>query len=152
MLFRDQYFFLSNFCECTIKCNINGKDLCFPSVECAFQAHKNFELADKFTLLSSLEAKKYGKRVKLTTPNWETYKVYLMGRLLIQKFRNFEFFLKLKKVEGEIVEDNYWGDTYWGVCKGEGKNVLGKLLMHIRDNNCDEKALENYISKLLLTL
>jgi len=26
----------------------------------------------------------------------------------------------------EIQEGNYWGDTFWGVCKGKGENNLGK--------------------------
>ena len=42
---------------------------------------------------------------------------------------------KLQLIEGEIVEENTWGDTFWGVCKGVGENHLGKLLMEIRDAN-----------------
>jgi predicted NAD-dependent protein-ADP-ribosyltransferase YbiA (DUF1768 family) len=33
----------------------------------------------------------------------------------------------------ELIEGNWWGDTYWGVCNGVGENHLGKLLMKIRD-------------------
>jgi predicted NAD-dependent protein-ADP-ribosyltransferase YbiA (DUF1768 family) len=33
----------------------------------------------------------------------------------------------------ELVEGNWWGDTFWGVCKGVGENHLGRLLMKIRD-------------------
>jgi predicted NAD-dependent protein-ADP-ribosyltransferase YbiA (DUF1768 family) len=33
----------------------------------------------------------------------------------------------------ELIEYNYWGDKFWGVCNGEGKNHLGKLLMKIRE-------------------
>jgi predicted NAD-dependent protein-ADP-ribosyltransferase YbiA (DUF1768 family) len=32
----------------------------------------------------------------------------------------------------QLIEGNYWGDTFWGVCKGKGENWLGKLLMEIR--------------------
>jgi hypothetical protein len=32
----------------------------------------------------------------------------------------------------ELIEDNDWDDTYWGVCNGAGENNLGKLLMKIR--------------------
>jgi predicted NAD-dependent protein-ADP-ribosyltransferase YbiA (DUF1768 family) len=39
----------------------------------------------------------------------------------------------LRGVEGEIVEENSWGDTFWGVSGGKGRNELGKLLMKIRD-------------------
>lgn len=31
-----------------------------------------------------------------------------------------------------LVEGNTWGDTYWGVCNGSGKNMLGRLLMLVR--------------------
>jgi predicted NAD-dependent protein-ADP-ribosyltransferase YbiA (DUF1768 family) len=31
-----------------------------------------------------------------------------------------------------LVEGNAWGDTYWGVCRGQGKNMLGRLLMLVR--------------------
>ena len=33
----------------------------------------------------------------------------------------------------ELVEDNAWGDTFWGRCNGIGKNHLGKILMVIRE-------------------
>jgi predicted NAD-dependent protein-ADP-ribosyltransferase YbiA (DUF1768 family) len=31
-----------------------------------------------------------------------------------------------------LVEGNWWGDVFWGVCKGVGSNHLGKLLMKLR--------------------
>lgn len=33
----------------------------------------------------------------------------------------------------QLVEGNNWNDTFWGVYKGEGENMLGKILMEIRD-------------------
>lgn len=38
-----------------------------------------------------------------------------------------------KKAFEELIEGNYWHDTYWGVCEGVGENHLGKLLMEIRN-------------------
>lgn len=35
--------------------------------------------------------------------------------------------------DAELIEGNNWGDTFWGVCNGRGENMLGKLLMEIRD-------------------
>jgi len=32
-----------------------------------------------------------------------------------------------------LVEGNKWGDIYWGVCKGCGRNQLGKTLMRARE-------------------
>jgi predicted NAD-dependent protein-ADP-ribosyltransferase YbiA (DUF1768 family) len=34
--------------------------------------------------------------------------------------------------QAQLVEGNTWNDTYWGVCHGEGLNVLGMLLMQVR--------------------
>ena len=39
-----------------------------------------------------------------------------------------------------IEETNNWGDTYWGVCNGVGKNVLGKLLMRVRKDIVQDNA------------
>ena len=36
--------------------------------------------------------------------------------------------------DAELVEGNTWGDTYWGVCRGRGRNQLGQTLMRIRDD------------------
>ena len=41
--------------------------------------------------------------------------------------------LLLETANDQLIEGNNWGDTEWGVCKGVGKNMLGKLLMQIRD-------------------
>jgi hypothetical protein len=32
----------------------------------------------------------------------------------------------------DLAEGNWWGDTFWGTCKGTGHNHLGKILMDIR--------------------
>ena len=32
-----------------------------------------------------------------------------------------------------LVEGNDWGDRHWGQVNGVGKNMLGKILMHIRE-------------------
>jgi len=33
----------------------------------------------------------------------------------------------------ELIEGNNWDDTYWGICNGRGRNMLGMLLMEVRD-------------------
>jgi predicted NAD-dependent protein-ADP-ribosyltransferase YbiA (DUF1768 family) len=37
-----------------------------------------------------------------------------------------------------LVEENNWNDVYWGTVNGEGLNHLGKILMKIRSEICDE--------------
>jgi predicted NAD-dependent protein-ADP-ribosyltransferase YbiA (DUF1768 family) len=57
-----------------------------------------------------------------------------MLNLLRQKFQNPELREKLLCTgKLELIEGNYWGDTYWGVCRGVGENRLGKLLMLVRE-------------------
>ena len=36
--------------------------------------------------------------------------------------------------ERKLVEGNDWHDRFWGVCRGQGKNHLGKLLMRVRES------------------
>lgn len=43
---------------------------------------------------------------------------------------------KLKETGGKyLVEGNNWGDIFWGVDNGVGKNLLGLALMYLRDGN-----------------
>ena len=50
------------------------------------------------------------------------------------KFKNPELrSLLLATGNEELVEGNWWRDTYWGVCEGVGQNKLGKLLMQVRE-------------------
>lgn len=150
MLFNNQYYFLSNFYPCIIKTNINGKILSFKSVEAAFHAYKNYDLSEKFILLSAYEAKKYGKNIPLTTPNWDIFRVYVMGHLLNIKFNDLKLLNKLKEIKEEIVEDNFWYDTFWGCYKKEGHNILGKLLMCIRDTSNDYNELLKFINEVII--
>lgn len=57
-----------------------------------------------------------------------------MRELLKQKFAKEPFRTWLLNTGNEqLVEGNTWGDTFWGVCNGKGKNYLGALLMEIRE-------------------
>lgn len=129
MLFKGKYYFLSNYYPCAIMYN----GLSFTCVESAFHAQKNLSMSRFFVGMTAAESKKLGRQVELR-PDWEYIKNSVMYELLRIKFSDPELMTQLKQVQGEIVEDNYWGDTYWGVFKGQGTNVLGKLLMKIRDD------------------
>ena len=135
MRFRNEYWFLSNMYPCSIwyEGALDGKYI-FRSVETIFQMMKCDDDNEKkgFELLNGFEAKKRGRRVKLRS-DWHEVKVSVMREILEHKFELPELINKLKEIKGEIVEDNHWGDRYWGRCNGTGKNMLGKLLMEIRD-------------------
>lgn len=55
-----------------------------------------------------------------------------MQYLLRQKFVDPVLMEKLRAITRPIIEDNHWGDTFWGVCGGVGENHLGRLLEEIR--------------------
>ena len=57
-----------------------------------------------------------------------------MYEIVKDKFsRNPELRVKLLNTgDIELIEGNYWGDTFWGVCNGKGENHLGKILMRVR--------------------
>lgn len=145
--FDGNYAFLSNFYEFDppIEVVYSGIDsieigkVTVNTVEVAYQAGKAKipALYEKFT---AREAKKIGKH-ELMNPvqkqRWDSYmKLQLMERLLLKKFDNNHPQLQqmlLSTGDEELIEGNYWKDTYWGVCNGVGENHLGKLLMKIRE-------------------
>ena len=131
MNFRGEYAFLSNFYP--VKVTLDGVE--YPCVEVAFQAAKTLNPVERkrFQGVTAAESKKLGRKVTLR-PNWNKERLTVMASLLAQKFNpTSELFRKLRKIEGEIVEDNGWGDTFWGRCNGTGLNYLGQMLMFIRD-------------------
>ena len=152
MKFIDKYEFLSNFYTCPITITINNKILIYRNVQAAFEAHKNIEIADKYTLLTGYQAMTYGKKLPIKTPNWETEQYFIMAKILHAKFSSKTLLDKLQTMQSDIVNENYWNDTLWGVCKGEGKNILGKMLMIIRDSNNSLESLIKFIETEILKL
>ena len=148
---KDKYFFLSNFYPCTVIIDIDNKIYTFKNVESAFQAQKNNELASKFCLLQALEAKKYGEVIPITTPDWNLYQLIAMAKCLHSKFKlNSNLLQDLKQINEPIINENYWKDDFWGVYKGRGKNILGKMLINIKDNDNNYEQLIEYINNDLI--
>ena len=128
--FQGQHRWLSNFWPAQVV--LDGK--IFPSVECAYQAAKTHPLQrGPFLYCEAWQAKRLGRTVELRS-DWEQVKVPTMRSLIEQKFApDTELGEKLKATGNcQIVEGNYWGDVFWGVCKGRGQNWLGRLLMERR--------------------
>lgn len=131
--FSGKYHFLSNFSEAEVW--LDG--MSYPSTEYAYQAAKTFDARwrRKIQLAESPnEAKRLGRKAPLRD-NWEDIKDEIMYKMVRQKFRQHADLteLLLSTGDAELVEGNWWGDTYWGVCKGKGKNMLGKTLMAVRE-------------------
>lgn len=140
--FRGEYGFLSNF----HKCKVEFEGMTYPSVEHAFQAAKNPDPEYRRSIAavgSPVTAKRMGRRTALRS-DWEKVKDGIMYELLKSKFSDPGLRDKLIATgSAELIEGNNHWDRYWGVCRGEGLNKLGKLLMKVReeaktDNNGQE--------------
>lgn len=128
--FRGEYAFLSNFWHSPV----THDGLRFTSAEAAFQAAKTLDpvIRERFTTLEPGEAKRYGRTVPLR-PDWESIKLRVMAEVLQAKFSDPALRARLLATEeAKLIEGNTWGDTFWGVCRGQGANWLGALLMDLR--------------------
>lgn len=131
--FSKEYSFLSNFYYSVIL--FNG--IAYQTVEHAFQAIKTLDVKKRMeiaALSSPGKAKKAGRCLDIRK-DWENIKVEVMRSLLKLKFKNSSMKKMLLATKGNtLIEGNTWGDTFWGVCNGDGENMLGKLLMELRDS------------------
>lgn len=130
--FFGKYRFLSNFHPAQVV----FKQCVYPSVEHAYQAAKSADTAVRARFqdpnMPAKEARRLGREIKLVEC-WENVKIDVMLDLLRQKFRHPDLRQKLLDTGNEeLIEGNWWGDTFWGVCNGKGQNWLGKLLMTVR--------------------
>ena len=131
--FNGPHEFLSNFYRhplpmfdgCTAK-----------TLEHAFQAMKMAQQEDYYKILSCEtpgQAKRLARKLQMRQ-DWEEVKSAVMLSLLRKKFKAGPLKdMLLATGDAELVEGNTWGDKFWGVCEGEGKNVLGRLLMVVRE-------------------
>lgn len=134
--FRGKHYFLSNF----FSADVEYDGVRFENNEAAFQAQKQPERAHEFASLPPNEAKRLGRRVKLR-PDWESVKQRVMEGVVRAKFEQHPKLREqlIRTGDIELVEGNNWGDTYWGVCFGKGRNELGKILMKVRRELRGEK-------------
>jgi N-glycosidase YbiA len=132
--FTGRYKFLSNFHSSKIK---DEDGIIYATVEHAYQAAKTLNKTQSRRVRKAEtpgESKRLGRKVTIRY-DWEQIKDEMMMKFLRLKFsQHRDLRDALIKTGDEYLEEtNNWGDTYWGVCKGVGKNILGKLLMEIRD-------------------
>ena len=154
--FYGDYRWLSNFHPV----NIDAFGYTFGSVEAAYQAAKEIfsqnreEVVLQFTQDSAREAKWRGagqsrnlrRQPDLVVTELPKYwdrvvpgkkhplKVLVMWHLIKIKFDDPTLYaLLLGTGDAILIEGNTWGDTFWGVCRTKGANVLGNLLMKYRE-------------------
>jgi ribA/ribD-fused uncharacterized protein len=118
---------------------------CYPTVEHAYQAGKTLDLEARRRVRETetpAEAKRLGRTLEVR-PDWEEIKLRLMRGLLRLKFQLPHLRAMLEATEdAPLVEENWWGDRFWGVCRDQGENWLGRLLMEIRDEIRQQQAPE----------
>lgn len=144
--FADQYAFLSNM----TRARVYHEDykMYFDSVENGYQASKNPDMiwVNFCQSCTPHESKTQSRSVPLRK-DWEDVKVLKMIQLVRSKFEiNDQMRDRLILLKDMIlIEGNYWNDDFWGVCdkNGKGKNVLGQILMLIRDKIIQESEISD---------
>lgn len=132
--FTGPMYFLSNFARLDKPIEYLDKEFWY--TENAYQAAKCVHVRDrnKFVGVSPAEAKRIGQEVKCR-PDWEQVKIGIMEEVCRLKFNKNPRMKKMLLDTGDLYleETNHWKDTFWGVCKGKGRNELGKVLMKLRE-------------------
>lgn len=130
--FSGDFAFLSNFFDSPFE----HEGIVYPTNEHFFQAMKTLDRDKRVQIAAARTpglAKRMGRTLHLR-PDWEDIKedIMLQGlRLKFSKRRLKEMLLDTG--DEELIEGNNWGDRFWGQCNGEGLNVLGQLLMKVRE-------------------
>jgi len=127
--------FLSNFYEAPTV----YEGVLYRTSEHAFQAAKTTDAQERKAVRdckTAGESKKMGRKITLR-PGWDGMRVQVMRDVLRSKFTSVQNeHLKERLLEtgdAELIEGNTWGDREWGQVNGQGKNLLGKLLMELRE-------------------
>jgi hypothetical protein len=125
------YRWLSNY----FPCRVEWDGRVYGSAEAAYHSGK-YSRADRdlFTKLDPDRARKLSRVKPYDIPAWETRQVPTMREVVWAKFsQNAELAEKLLATGDRYLEEtNWWGDKIWGVYRGEGQNLLGKIIMETR--------------------
>ena len=143
MMFRKEFYFLSNFYPVSIETKNWGIWL---SAEHLYHAckYKDKDERQKIKEHPAKGLKAFCRTLKSFDPEWNDKRMACMRKIVDLKFSQHAFLQrKLVAVKGPIVEENSWHDNFWGHCicdkcferlghHGGGKNNLGKILEEIR--------------------
>ena len=128
--FRGDFFFLSNMYLSPV-IFLHGQFRC---AEAAYQSCKCKKLEDrvKFFHVDGYRAKRLSKTVDLIE-DWDNIRLSFMAYVVQHKFENPDMRKKMLLTGNrELIEENNWGDTFWGTVNGVGENHLGIILMNVR--------------------
>ena len=137
--FVEEYRWLSNY----FLCRVAWEGRVYGSAEAAYQSGK-YAAADRdvFTRLDPDSARKFPRTKPYDSEAWETRKERTMREVVWAKFsQNPELAEQLLATGDRYLEEtNWWGDITWGVYRGKGQNLLGKILMDVRARLAKERA------------
>jgi N-glycosidase YbiA len=137
---KDPYGFMGNYS----RYRFYVYDRWWSCVEAPYQAMKTFDRAEQDAIQqakTSNEARLLGQKVSFRS-DWDQVKDSVMKECLMAKFLQHKDIRDQLMATGqeELIEDSPV-DYYWGCGKdGSGKNMLGKLLMEVREELRDENA------------
>jgi len=128
--------FLSNF----FPAQITIDDLTYPTVEHYFQAMKfptdpEYQELIRLTKTPSSAKRMGASRSHPITPQWDQIKTRVMVIAITAKFTQHpDLQQRLTDTAPSILVERSYRDTFWGVTQGGiGHNVMGVLLMKLRD-------------------
>jgi len=132
-MFIGEFFWLSNFFGCPVVVD----RIKFQSTEHAYQMFKTDDLEWRKKIRNAKSpghAKRLGAACPMR-PDWDDIKVDVMRKCIRAKFtQNEDLKAKLLATGDEHLEEgNTWSDRVWGTVNGQGQNLLGKILMEIRE-------------------
>jgi hypothetical protein len=121
----------------------------YTTPEAFYQAMKTLDKSKRSEIakMSPNQAKKAGKKLLLRN-DWNSVKEQVMLYAQRYRFRKNTIMRERLLLTGNsiIEETNTWHDNYWGICMcsvvngnfgnrncSGGKNLLGKLIMQVRD-------------------
>ena len=130
--FKDEYGFLSNFYNHTVK--VNG--LFFQNNVAAFlaQMYSNKNQQRYFTKLLPAAAIRFFEMTRIKPPtDWDSKKEQIMYNICKNKFTNQRLREQLLATgDAELINESNFANDYWGRHDGQGENMLGKVLMRLR--------------------
>lgn len=139
--FKDEHRWLSNFAPVKIILD----NIVYSSVEHAYMSAKSNDPQWKTFCADANntpgQVKRASRNIELIE-NWVVIKTEIMMQCLVQKYNQQPYTDLLLQTDNRYIEEtNNWGDTFWGVCKNVGYNVLGQFIMQIRDDLQQNRAL-----------
>lgn len=125
--------YLSNFYPAPIE--IDGKK--YWTSEAYYQAMKastEKEHDEIQSMSDPSDAKAAGRKVQLRE-GWNDFKYLVMLRAVRAKFQQHPELAERLINTGDtlLVEGTYWHDETWGIYRWNGMNLLGRILMRVRD-------------------